>query len=174
MSEPRDLHPELIEVYLSLFRLREEGSMRPQVNVQELLDNYRKLLSLRLTTVFPELLTLDLSLAQVNVLFWLETRGVSTLGDVVDQFELTLSHASRLIDHLIQAELVASSGDAEDRRRTYIELTSQGRALIESLLASLEQRSVVLLQGLDEDEQGALVRGFQVILRVIRKVSNKM
>ena len=97
MQEQHDLHSEFIEVYSSLFRLREEGSMRRQVNVQELIDSYWKLFSLHLITVFPELVTLDLSLVQVNVLLWLDSRQTSAIGDIANQFGTTSSVASHLL-----------------------------------------------------------------------------
>lgn len=172
MQEQHDLYSAFIEVYSSLFRLREEGSMRPQVNVQELIDSYRKLFSLHLTTVFPELVTLDLSVVQFNVFLWLDSRRASTVGDVANQFGMTLPVASHLIDSLVQVGLAVRLEDSGDWRRTYVELTGQGKALAESLLGGLQQRAVVLFQELDEDDQGALVQGFQAIIRVLSKESN--
>jgi DNA-binding MarR family transcriptional regulator len=174
MPEQRDLHREFIEVYLSLFRLHEEGSMRQQVNAQELIDSYQKLLSLQWTAVFPELVTFDLSLAQVNVLFWLANRGVSTEVDVADQFRTTLSIASNLIDRLVQVGLAVRSEDSKGLRHTYVELTRQGKELTESLLSGLQQRAMVVFQALDEDDLKVLMQGFQTIIRVLGNASKEM
>ncbi len=174
MPEQRDLHQEFIEVYLSLFRLHEEGSMRRQVNAQELIDSYQKLLSLQWTAVFPELVTLDLSLAQVNVLFWLAGRGVSTVVDVADQFRTTLSIASDLIDRLAQVGLAMRSEDSEDRSHTDVELTRQGKVLAESLLSGLQRHAMVVFQALDEDDLEALIEGFRTIIRILSNASNEM
>lgn len=174
MPEQHDLHQEFIEVYLSLFRLHEEGSKHRQVTAQELIDSYQKLLSLHWAAVFPELVTLDLSLAQFNVLFWLASRGVSTVVDVAEQFRTTQSIAGNLIDRLAQVGLVVDSGDSGDQHHTSVELTRQGKVLTESLLNSLEQRMKVVFQALDEDDLETLVQGFQTMIRVLRNALNEI
>lgn len=173
MPEQRDLHQEFVEVYLSLFRLHEEGSMHRQVNAQELIDSCQKLLGLHWTAVFPELVTFDLSLAQFNVLFWLASRGISTVVEVADQFRTTQSIASNLIDRLAQVGLAVRSEDSGDWRQAYIELTRQGKVLTESVLSSLQQRLMAVFQALGEDDLEALVQGFQTIIRVLSNALNE-
>ncbi len=168
MPEQRDLYQEFIGVYLSLFRFHEEGSMRRQVNAQELIERYQELLSLQWTAAFPELATLDLSLAQVNVLFWLASRGTSTVVDIANQFRTSLSIAGNLIDRLAEVGLVVRLEDSEGQRPTYVELTGQGKVLTESLLSGLQQRAMVVFQTLEEEDRKALIQGLQTIIRALR------
>ena len=167
MLGENNLHQQFIEVYSSLFRLREEGSIGRQVNVQEHIDVCRMLFSLLLTAVIPEWVTLELSLTQVNVLIWLANREITTIEDMANQFGMSLTTAGHLVDHLTQVGLIARSEDTGDQRDIFVALTSRGKELSESLWVSFQRRAVALLQALDEDDQLVLTKGFQAITRFL-------
>lgn len=167
MLGENNLHQQFIEVYSSLFRLREEGNIGWQVNVQEHIDVCWLLLSLLLKAVIPDWETLELSLTQVNVLIWLANREITTTEDIANQFGMSPLAASHLVDRLIQVGLVARSQDTGDQRDTFIALTSRGKELSESFWMSFRWRAVVLLQTLYEDDQLALTKGFQAITRLL-------
>ena len=167
MLGENNLHQRFIEVYSSLFRLREEGSIGRKVNIQELMNVCRMLFSLLPAASVSEWVTLELSLAQVNVLIWLSNREITTTEDIANQFGIGLPIASHLIDRLTQVGLVARSEDTGDQRDTFIALTRRGKELSESLWVSLQRRAVALLQALDEDDLIALTKGFQAITQVL-------
>ena len=167
MLGENNLHQQFIEVYSSLFRLREEGSIGWQVNVQEHIDVCWMLFSLLLTAVIPDWITLDLSLTQVNVLIWLANRQITTTEDIANQFGMNLPAAGHLLDRLTQVGLVARSQDTGDQHGTFVVLTSRGKELSESFWGSFQRGAVVLLQALDEDDQLAFTKGFQAITRLL-------
>ena len=167
MLGENNLHQRFIEVYSSLFRLREEGSISRKVNIQELMNVCRMLFSLLPAATVSEWVTLELSLAQVDMLIWLFNREITTTEDIANQFGMGLPTASHLIDRLTQVGLVACSEDTGDQHDTFVALTRRGKELSESLWVSLQRRAVALFQALDEDDLIALTKGFQALTQVL-------
>ncbi|MFF7988799.1 MarR family winged helix-turn-helix transcriptional regulator [Kitasatospora xanthocidica] len=62
-----------------------------------------------------------------------EAEGASRVGDLADRLMVKPSHVTRQIDRLQGQELVARTQDATDRRARQVELTGEGRAVLDRL-----------------------------------------
>jgi len=73
----------------------------------------------------------DLSLSQVNTLFYLYHRGPGSVNDLADHLGVTKAAVSQLLDPLIAAGLIQRSENPEDRRSKLIALTEKGQTQVE-------------------------------------------
>jgi len=70
--------------------------------------------------------TPELSMPQYRALAFLGRNEGAMLGDVAAFLTLTLSAASKLVDGLVNADLVARASDPRDRRKIALKLTASG------------------------------------------------
>jgi len=69
----------------------------------------------------------ELSMVQFRALAFLGRNEGAMLGDVAAFLTLTLSAASKLVDGLVNAELVTRESDPRDRRKIVLKLTAAGK-----------------------------------------------
>ncbi|GAB7187018.1 hypothetical protein ATKI12_6849 [Kitasatospora sp. Ki12] len=62
-----------------------------------------------------------------------EAEGASRVGDLADRLMVKPSHVTRQIDRLQGQKLVERAQDATDRRARQVELTGEGRAVLDRL-----------------------------------------
>lgn len=91
-------------------------------------------------------LELDLSMAQLKLLFFTFYRGPATVGQIAGALGVTLPSASATIDRLVRSGLLERRSDPSDRRVVINQVTAEGSALVERLR---EERRARLRQGLD-------------------------
>jgi len=92
-------------------------------------------------------LTLDLSMAQLKLLFSLFYRGPATVGTLAHVHGLKLPTVSTTLERLVRAGHVERTNDPDDRRVVINRLTADGAALVERLR---EERRLRIDQALDK------------------------
>jgi len=107
---------------------------RRSADAQRLLD----LLNALGSTTFRQLLwqrasELDLTYAQSQVLFYVADHAGCHMGDVGKAFSVSLPAVTHIIDRLEQKQLVLRGDDPADRRVYVLEVTRQGKALVQEL-----------------------------------------
>ncbi|MDW7981378.1 MAG: MarR family winged helix-turn-helix transcriptional regulator [Thermomicrobium sp.] len=117
----------------------------------------------------PQLGGLDLSMAQLKLLFVLSCGEPRTVSDVAERLAITPPTASHLIDRLVHLGLVRRREDERDRRRTVVALTQQGEELLRQLRQGNEQHWRELLTHLAPDDLEALLRGVRALASVARR-----
>jgi len=105
-----------------------------RAEAQRLLD----LLNALGSTTFRQLLwqrasELDLTYAQSQVLFYVNEHAGCHMGEVAKAFRVTLPAVTHIIDRLEQKQFVVRGDHPGDRRVYVLELTRQGRALVQEL-----------------------------------------
>jgi len=73
---------------------------------------------------------LNLGFTQLAALYALADSGTMTVVDLADTLGRSQSAASRLVDGLVQRQLIERNQDAEDRRQRTLTLTGRGQALL--------------------------------------------
>src|SRR5512134_561670 len=112
------------------------GTRRRRAEAQRLLD----LLNALGSTTFRQLLwqrasELDLTYAQSQVLFHVADHAACHMGDVAKAFGVTMPAGTHIVDRLEQKNLVVRGDHPGDRRVYLLEVTPQGRALVDELHA---------------------------------------
>ncbi len=114
----------------------------------------------------PELLGLDLTMAQLKALLALARGGPMTVGALGQALGIQLPAASHAADSLVRLELARRYEDPEDRRRTFVQLTPRAQALIEEAREGRRGLFRGWLAELADDDLAALLRGLQAIADV--------
>lgn len=108
-----------------------------------------------------------ISVPQLRVLGFLDRFGPATLSGVAEHVGTTLPSMSRMIQSLVEGQLVRRHAGSPDRRTVCLEIAAKGRRVLEiARKATLEQlaRQVGSLRA---DEMGRLKEAMSLLLRVV-------
>ena len=105
----------------------------------------------------------NMSLSQLNVLMFLETRDHVRMKDIGVKLGIKPSSVTNLVDRLIKAELVKRSCDPEDRRVVEVSLSENGKNLIEEVRKTDRKHWEKVIGKIDEKE-------YEQLLRIIKKM----
>ncbi len=119
----------------------------------------------------PDWLKLDLSMAQMKVLFTLALDGPIIISKVAETLGVGQPTASHLVDRLVQTGLVERAEDPTDRRYTLARLSQQGEEIVGRLRRGRESQLHSWLTQLNEKEVAALWQGLQALVRVVQSAS---
>src|SRR5712692_4622863 len=113
---------------------RTRGSERATAEAERVLDLLNSLGS----TTFRQLLwqrasELDLTYAQSQVLFYVGDHPACHMGDVAKAFGVTLPAVTHIVDRLEEKHFMVRGDHPADRRVYVLELTRQGRSLVQEL-----------------------------------------
>src|SRR5215510_13135751 len=139
---------------------------------QQLLD----LLNALGSTTFRQLLwqrasELDLTYAQSQVLYHVADHPGCHMGDVAKAFGVTLPAVTHIIDRLEQKQFVLRTDHPADRRVWVLELTRQGRALVQEL-HSMRMRSLdAVLKRMDLDDRQRVLKGLEALVDAATEAS---
>jgi DNA-binding MarR family transcriptional regulator len=151
--------------------MRRSPTRLRSAEAQRLLD----LLNALGSTTFRQLLwqrasELDLTYAQSQVLFYVGEHASCHMGDVAKAFGVTLPAVTHIIDRLEEKQFVLRGDHPADRRVYVLELTRQGRALVQEL-HTIQMRSLekVLARMTAEDRQ-RVIKGLEALVDAASRV----
>jgi MarR family transcriptional regulator for hemolysin len=139
---------------------------------QQLLD----LLNTLGSTTFRQLLwqrasELDLTYAQSQVLFHVADHSGCHMGDVAKAFGVTLPAVTHIIDRLEQKQFVLRTDHPADRRVWVLELTRQGRALVEELRGLQLRGMEAVLKRMSVDDRQRVLKGLEALVDAATEAS---
>lgn len=111
---------------------------------------------------------LDLSLPKWRILSTLNRVGRSSMGDVAEFCAIDRTTLTRTMDQLVASGYVERLSTAEDRRRTLLDLTDEGRSVYQIAMDAVIEFDARALGGVSEDDVAVLERVLrQVVGNVI-------
>jgi DNA-binding MarR family transcriptional regulator len=128
------------------------------------------------STTFRQLLwqrasELDLTYAQSQVLFHVADHAACHMGDVAKAFGVTMPAVTHIVDRLEQKNLVVRGDHPGDRRVYLLEVTSQGRALVEELHAMQLRGVEQVLTRMSAEDRDRVVKGLEALVEAAEKVA---
>ncbi len=135
-------------------------------DTEGMLELYRGILRLLLHSTLQEWLVLDMTLAQIKVLFLLDQEVEASVGAVAQMIGIGVPTASQLIDRLVQAGSAQRFERVTDRRYTLVSLTPEGKQLVQRLREGHTERLRHWLASLNEEEQVQLRAGLLALARL--------
>jgi DNA-binding MarR family transcriptional regulator len=128
------------------------------------------------STTFRQLLwqrasELDLTYAQSQVLFHVADHAACHMGDVAKAFGVTMPAVTHIVDRLEQKQLVLRGDHPGDRRVHVLEVTPQGRALVEELHAMQLRGVEKVLARMSAGDRGRVVRGLEALVDAAQQVA---
>jgi MarR family transcriptional regulator, organic hydroperoxide resistance regulator len=135
-------------------------------DTEGMLDLYRSILQMLLRSTLQEWFALDMTLAQIKVLFLLDHEASASVGTVAQMIGISVPTASQLIDRLVQAGSAQRVERMTDRRYTEVSLTLEGKQLVQRLRQGHTERLRSWLASLNEEEQVQLRAGLLALARL--------
>ena len=120
--------------------------------VEHILDTSGKIWGVINPTIRLELLSADITVAQLRVLLILITDGPSRMSTIASVLDVALSTVTGIMDNLVKKELVVREADPNDRRLVICKLTPAGQELMNGLWRSGEFQMERLLGGLTVEQ----------------------
>lgn len=99
----------------------------------------------------------DLSISEFGVLELLYHKGRQPVQQIAEKILVTSGTITYVIDKLAKKNLVVREKCSEDRRRFYVDLTEDGRALISELFPYHEKHLEDLFGNLDSESKKHLI-----------------
>jgi DNA-binding MarR family transcriptional regulator len=96
-------------------------------------------------------------------------QGPVTVGDISHHINSKLSAAARLLRRLEKKGWIVKRQDQNDLRVFWLELTSAGRQLLESMVSHREQVIKEMFERLPFTEQSDIVKGIKLLLKSLDK-----
>ncbi len=117
-----------------------------------------------------ELTGLEITPGQINALLVLYFNNDLTMGELSAEICLAESAATRLVNRLVNLNLVKRRGDERDRRVVRVNLTSYGRQLAGLVFERRSFRFNNLAERLAEEERENLIVSLQAVMRVFAQL----
>jgi DNA-binding MarR family transcriptional regulator len=137
--------------------------------VADLKQLYRELVSLEIelwTGIEGRLRAeYDLPLTSFEVLHLLLCRPGRRIQDIADEFSITVGGTSKVVDRLEAAGLCGRRANPNDRRSSVVELTPEGRKLVDGALKVFEEELELRIGSVIPEQA---VREVTVVLATLR------
>jgi DNA-binding MarR family transcriptional regulator len=138
---------------------------RRSADAQRLLD----LLNALGSTTFRQFLwqrasELDLTYAQSQVLFYVGDHAGCHMNDVGKAFGVSLPAVTHIIDRLEQKQLVLRGDDPADRRVYVLDVTRQGKALVQELHALQMGAVEAVLARMTTADRRQVIKGLEALV----------
>jgi MarR family transcriptional regulator, organic hydroperoxide resistance regulator len=106
---------------------------------------------------------LDLSLTHLATLYMLQQHEALTVNRVAETVGLSVSQASRVVDHLVGHDLVSRTEDARDRRAKRVAISPTGRQLLRTFEHDVTQAQFSVIAELPADDQAVISRAIDLM-----------
>ena len=105
----------------------------------------------------------DLSVPQFRTLRFIQTHVDTTLSSLADHLSLTPPSVSKLVDGLVQQQLVLRQEAASDRRCLSLALTPAGESIVNSARAGAQASLIEKLNCLSPDELEIVHKAMEIL-----------
>ena len=108
---------------------------------------------------------LDLSLTHLATLYVLRQQEALTVNQVAATVGISVSQASRVIDHLVGHDLVSRTEDPRDRRAKRVAISPTGRQLLRTFEHDVTQAQFSVIAELPADDQAIIIHAIDLMAR---------
>lgn len=131
-------------------------------------------ISRRINAVWKKVFDETLPGSQAYLLYLLEKKGVQKVTGLAGELGITPGAITSLSDKLISRGYISRVRDRQDRRIVYLEITPQGKEILQEL--RLQGRAAIksIFSGLEPADLKHLVRIFEEIAGNIDQVQREM
>ena len=110
---------------------------------------------------------LELTYAQAQVLFYVAQHPDCHMGQVAKTFNVTLSAITQIVDRLVQKRFLTRVSNPTDRRVSILELTTEGKTLVQELEKLQVEVLEPVLQRLSARDRDHLIKGLEKFVAAV-------
>ncbi len=122
-----------------------------------------RMMDAAISDCLPDNLTPD----QGAILRFVQERGTCTSSELADQFKVSRSSVTAIINRLADKGLVMRKTDDQDRRVTYLSLTAAGKQVFEVIQARIEQVLSKYLNQFTSDEAQTFITVYEKLAAIL-------
>jgi DNA-binding MarR family transcriptional regulator len=104
---------------------------------------------------------------QVKALWFLAHNAPCTVGELANGLGIAMATASEAVDRLVERSLIERQADPADRRRVMLTLATQGRSMMDDLLAIRRHQMRTAFARLPAADRAAFVNALRVLIEVL-------
>jgi DNA-binding MarR family transcriptional regulator len=108
---------------------------------------------------------LNLGFTQLAALYALADSGTMTVADMADTLGRSPSATSRLVESLVQRQLVERQQDSEDRRQRTVSLTARGKAVMGRVDRARAEAFLSIVRPLPSSERAVVAMGVAALAK---------
>jgi len=109
---------------------------------------------------------LDLTIAQLKSLFFIEFGGSSNLSQLATALGVTPPSVTGIVENLVEEGLVSRNTNPENRRMLLLHVTDKGKTLLAKLRESGLGRMSDILNQMNKEDLTALAQGLAAVARI--------
>jgi DNA-binding MarR family transcriptional regulator len=106
---------------------------------------------------------LDLSLTHLATLYVLRPQEALAVNQVAETIGLSVSQASRIVDHLVRHRLVGRTEDERDRRTKRVSISPAGRELLDAFERNVTEAQFSAITELSPDDQAIVIQAIDLM-----------
>ena len=110
---------------------------------------------------------LELTYTQAQVLFYIAQHPGCHMAQVAKTFNVTLSAITQIVDRLVQKQFLTRVSNPADRRVYILELTPEGKALVQELEVLQVEVLEPVLQRLSACDRDHLIKGLEKFVEAV-------
>ena len=114
-----------------------------------------------------------LSMPQFSIMMQLHHRGPCGMSEISERFDISNAAASQLVEKLVQSEHIERAEDPSDRRAKVLQLTPNGKDLIEAGFKERYKWMDELVSNLKAEEREKVVEALTILTEAARNMSDK-
>jgi DNA-binding MarR family transcriptional regulator len=136
--------------------------------IEAVMDLQRDFAQFAATNADHPVLQLNLTMQQLKVLSVLGVRDSRSTQELTTSLNVSSATMTGIVDRLVTQGMVSRREDPHDRRIRRVELTDQGRAVLDDLQDAGRTHFQHLLSGLDTDDLKALAKIMKKLVGLAR------
>jgi DNA-binding MarR family transcriptional regulator len=118
-------------------------------------------------------LALNLSIAQLKSLFFINFEGVTNFKNLAAALGVTPPNVTGIIERLVEHDLVSREYNRSNRRMQMLKLTPKGLNLVTGLKERTTSQFSRLLETLSNEDLTALVQGLTALVKSVQQEQGK-
>lgn len=115
---------------------------------------------------------LDLTVPQFRTLRFVARHPATSLSDLAEHLGMTLPAASKLVDQLLEQQLLTRATAIDDRRRAELTLTTHGHNALNLAAAAAQAHLAKRLSALSEADLDTCIQAIHMLRSCVVPISN--
>ena len=144
------------------------------ISSSQLTQTMRRFMDLAMQQSMHERLHLakgiGISMHQLGILMQIHFRGNCGISEISGRFDITNAAASQLVDKLVQSGLIQREEDPQDRRAKLLNLTENGKELIQQGMDRRYRWVEDLTQKLSIEEREQVNEALNIMTRAVQEL----
>lgn len=145
-----------------------------QTKVEQTLQFADKVARELLPLTPKETLLLDVTMAQLKVMFVIFLRGPVRMGVLASDLGVSLPTVTEIVNRLEKRGVLERKADADDRRVIHCGFTENGQMVLNQLWNSARKRTKQILDELTLEELGVVQQALELLLKAGQTTRNRV